>query len=304
MQLRIGTRGSKLALWQANHTKKLLEAIGIEVELVLYTTTGDVQQSQPLHEIGERGLFTKALDDAMLNGEIDLAVHSAKDLPTQLPTGIALVALGKREDPRDVLLSKGEEFDLDNLAAGITIGTSSMRRMAFLKHYLPHVKVVPMRGNVDTRVSKMLSGECDALLLAFAGVKRMGMSHLITRKLNVSTFTPAVGQGAIGITMLLAHPAVEAVRQVVNDRDTELAVLAERAFLRRLEGGCHSAIFALGTVVGDTLSLMGGVAAQDGSQVLRESADCNVEDAEFTGTQLAELLMQKGARIILHGKEN
>jgi hydroxymethylbilane synthase len=304
MNLKIGTRGSKLALWQANHIKDLLEANGIAVELVLYTTTGDVQQLRPLHEIGDKGLFTKALDDAMLRGEIDVAVHSAKDLPTQLPDGISLAVIGKREDPRDVLLSTGEEFDLDNVARGITVGTSSLRRQALLQHYLPHVKVVPMRGNVDTRVAKMQSGECDAIVLAYAGVKRMGLTHLITRKLNVATFTPAVGQGAIGITMPVGHPATDALRSLANDADTEVAVLAERAFLRVMEGGCHSAIFALGTVVGQTLSLMAGVAARDGSQVLREAADCHVRDAEETGRHLAELLMQKGARNILHGKEN
>jgi hydroxymethylbilane synthase len=304
MKIRIGTRASKLALWQANHVKSLLDANGFAAELVLYTTTGDLQQTKPLHEIGDKGLFTKALDDAMLNGEIEIAVHSAKDLPTELPEGISLSAIMKREDPRDVLLSNGEEFDLDNVAKGITIGTSSLRRQALVQHYLPHVRLVPMRGNVDTRVAKMQAGECDALILAYAGVKRMGLTHLVTRKLNVSTFTPAVGQGAIGITMPTGHAATAAVRQVVNDVDTEIAVRAERAFLRTLEGGCHSAIFALGTVVGGTLSLMGGVAAKDGSEVLRANLDADPADGEVIGRQLAEILLQKGARIIVHGKES
>lgn len=304
MKVRIGTRGSKLALWQANYVKEALEANGFEAELVLYTTTGDLQQSMPLHEIGDKGLFTKALDDAMLMKEIDLAVHSAKDLPTMLPDGIALSAILRREDPRDVLLSPGEEIDLDNLQNGITVGTSSLRRQALIMHYLPHVRLVPMRGNVDTRVAKMLAGECDAIVLAYAGVKRMGLTHLVTRKLNVSTFTPAVGQGAIAITMPTGHAATEAVRRVVNDLDTETAVLAERAFLRTLEGGCHSAIFALGTVVGDTISLMGGVAAKDGSQILRANLDAARVDAEATGIQLAEMLLLKGARTIVHGKES
>jgi hydroxymethylbilane synthase len=304
MNIKIGTRGSKLALWQANHVKALLEEAGFTAELVLYTTTGDLQQSKPLHEIGGKGLFTQALDDAMLTGEIDVAVHSAKDLPTELPDGIVLAALLRREDPRDVLLSPGEEFDLDNVRNGITIGTSSLRRQALLQHYLPHVRLVPMRGNVDTRVAKMLAGECDAIVLAYAGVKRMGLTHFVTRKLNVSTFTPAVGQGAIGITMLEAHPARAAVCAVVNDEDTASAVLAERAFLRTLEGGCHSAIFALGTVVAGTLSLIGGVAAMDGSQVLRANLDAAQADAEAAGRQLAEMLLQKGARTIVHGKES
>lgn len=304
MQIKVGTRGSKLALWQANHCKDLLEAGGFTVELVLYTTTGDIQQTQPLHEIGDKGLFTKALDDAMLRGEIDLAVHSAKDLPTVLPDGIALAAIMRREDPRDVLLSSGEEVDIDNLREGITIGTSSLRRKALLQHYLPHVRIVPMRGNVDTRVAKMLAGECDALVLAYAGVKRMGMTRYVTRKLNVSTFTPAVGQGAIGVTMPTAHPATDRVKAVLDHADTAAAVEAERAFLRTLEGGCHSAIFALGTVVGDTLSLRGGVAAMDGSEVLRAELDGPQAAAEAIGKQLAEMLLEKGARIIVHGKES
>ncbi len=303
-KLKIGTRGSKLALWQAQHVQAALEASGFLAELVLYTTTGDLQQSKPLHEIGDKGLFTKALDDAMLRGEIDLAVHSAKDLPTVLPDGIALSAILRREDPRDVLLSPGEEIDLDNLQSGITVGTSSLRRHALLQHYLPHVRVVPMRGNVDTRVAKMLAGDCDAIVLAYAGVKRMGLTHLVTRKLNVSTFTPAVGQGAIAVTMPDGHLSTAAVRQVVNDEDTEIAVHAERAFLRTLEGGCHSAIFALGTVVGGTLSLMGGVAAKDGSQILRANLDAASSDPEVTGIQLAEMLLLKGARTIVHGKES
>ncbi|MFN8394658.1 MAG: hydroxymethylbilane synthase [Bacteroidia bacterium] len=304
MNLRIGTRSSKLALWQANHVKDLLAEHGIAAELVLYKTTGDLQQSQPLHEIGGKGLFTKALDDAMLAGEIDLAVHSAKDLPTELPESILLMAVGKREDPRDVLLSMNEAHDLDNVAEGITVGTSSLRRIALLRHYSPHVRMVPMRGNVDTRVAKMQAGECDALLLAYAGVKRMGLSHLVVRKLNVSTFTPAVGQGALGLTMQEGHPSLERVRAVLNHRDTEVAVLAERAFLRTLEGGCHSAVFALGTVVGDILSFSGGVAAQDGSEVLRRNIDCHVSEAEEAATRLANDLLISGARTLLHGKES
>lgn len=304
MNLRIGTRSSKLALWQANHVKDLLAERGIAAELVLYKTTGDLQQSRPLHEIGGKGLFTKALDDAMLAGEIDLAVHSAKDLPTELPESILLMAVGKREDPRDVLLSLDEAHDLDNVAHGITVGTSSLRRIALLRHYSPHVRIAPMRGNVDTRVAKMQAGECNALLLAYAGVKRMGLSHLVVRKLNVSTFTPAVGQGALGLTMQDGHPALEQVRAVMNHPDTEAAVLAERAFLRTLEGGCHSAVFALGTVVGDILSFSGGVAAQDGSQVLRRNIDCHVSEAEEVATRLANDLLNSGARTLLHGKEN
>lgn len=304
MRLRIGTRGSKLALWQANHVKDILDAAGIEAELVLYKTTGDLQQVQPLHKIGDKGLFTRALDDGMLAGEIELAVHSAKDLPTTMPDGIVLSVIMQREDPRDVLLSTGEEIDIDNLNLPIRVGTSSLRRTAMLKHYVPHVKVVPMRGNVDTRIAKMLKGDCDALVLAYAGVKRMQATHHVRRKLNASTFTPAVGQGAIGITMPEGHPATARVRELLNHAETETAVLAERAFLRTLEGGCQSAIFALGTVVGKTLSLSVGLSSEDGTVMLREETDCDIADAEATGQRLAELLIEKGARKILDGKED
>lgn len=302
--LRIGTRGSKLALWQANHVKDILNAAGVPAELVLYKTTGDLQQDQPLHKIGDKGLFTKALDDAMLAGEIELAVHSAKDLPTKMPEGIELAVIMQREDPRDVLLSKGEEIDIDNFNQPIRVGTSSLRRTAMLRHYVPHVKIVPMRGNVDTRIEKMLRGDCDALLLAYAGVKRMGVTKYVTRKMNVSSFTPAVGQGAIGITMPQGHSLIPEMRALLNHRDTEVAVLAERAFLRTLEGGCQSAIFALGTVVGQTLSLNVGLASEDGQTFLRESIDCDTEEAENAGQRLAQLLIEKGARTILHGKED
>lgn len=304
MRLRIGTRGSKLALWQANHVKDLLDAAGIQAELVLYKTAGDLQQTLPLHKIGDKGLFTRALDDAMLAEEIDLAVHSAKDLPTSMPEGIVLSVIMHREDPRDVLLSTGEEIDIDNFNLPIRVGTSSLRRTALLKHYVPHVEVVPMRGNVDTRIAKMLDGECDALVLAYAGVKRMKATKHVRRKLNASTFTPAVGQGAIGITMPEGHPAIEKVRALLNDADTETAVKAERAFLRTLEGGCQSAIFALGTVIGKTLSLSVGLSSEDGKVVMREARDCDIADAEATGQQLAELLIEKGARKILDGKED
>ena len=168
MALRIGTRGSKLALWQANRVKDLLSAEGIASELVLYKTTGDINQSRPLHLIGEKGLFTKALDEAQLRGEVDLTVHSSKDLPSVLPEGLEIGAFLKREDPRDVLLAEAEDVDLDNFNRQLVIGTSSLRRGAFLRHYLPHCEVKLIRGNVDTRLAKMRAGEYDGILLALS----------------------------------------------------------------------------------------------------------------------------------------
>lgn len=302
MGLKIGTRGSKLALWQANLVKDLLEAGGHAAELVLYKTTGDIQQSQPLHKIGEKGLFTKALDEAQLRGEVDLVVHSSKDLPSVLPDGLEIGAFLKREDPRDVLLAVEEDVDLDNLSRKLIIGTSSLRRGAFLRHYLPHCEVKLIRGNVDTRVAKMEAGEYDGILLAYAGVKRMGMTGLIRRKLNVGTFTPAVGQGAIAVTVRSGEPALlEIIRPVLNHTETEYAVQAERALLRTLEGGCSTPIFGLATVQAETLSMHGGVARTDGTEILRDQIEGHVSEADQLGQRLANLLKSKGATLILNG---
>lgn len=298
--VRIGTRGSKLALWQANHVKDLLEAGGIQSELVLYKTTGDRVQDRPLHEIGERGLFTKALDEALMTGEVDLAVHSSKDLPSTPPEGLALSAVLHREDPRDVLLAIDPEVDLDNFTREFTVGTSSLRRQALLRHYAPHFKPSSIRGNVDTRVAKLQSGEFDAIVLAYAGVKRMGLTHLIRRKLNATTFTPAVAQGAVGVVTRAGDPLVPQLRAVLNDEPAEVAVTAERAFLRRLEGGCHTPVFALATAIGNTLSIEGGVAALDGSRLIRERLDGHTADAEALGYQLADTVLSLGAKQLLH----
>jgi hydroxymethylbilane synthase len=292
--IRLGTRGSKLALWQAEHVKQLLGRAGIAVEISIYKTEGDIKLGSSLQEIGGKGLFTKALDDALLAKEIDIAVHSCKDIPTEYDERLGIIAVPEREDPRDVLLAVNERVDLDNLADSLLIGTSSVRRTAFLRHYLPHVRTQVVRGNVDTRVAKMERGEYDGILLAYAGVKRLGLQHMVVRKLNVTTFTPAVGQGAIAIMGRLGDEAVtQAVRQAANHAASEIAVRCERAFLRRMGGGCSTPAFGLATVVGDTVSLSGGLAAEDGSAIWRDQADAPVGDAELVGQQLADIILQK-----------
>lgn len=301
MGIKIGTRGSKLALWQAEHVKALLEANGESVEIVIYKTTGDIEQERPLHLIGEKGLFTKALDEGLMNGEVDLAVHSTKDVPTGLPEGMEVCAFLKREDPRDVLLALDPVVDLDNHSREFVVGTSSLRRIAFISHYAPQFKTKLIRGNVDTRIAKMEAGEYDALILAYAGVKRMGRTDRVIRKLNVNTFTPAVGQGAIGVTARIGDPAGKRAGDLLNHEETSQAVRAERAFLRRLEGGCHAPIFALGTVVKGNISLSGGVAAEDGTIVYRDTVEGPVESAEQIGINLADIVLNKGARKILNG---
>ncbi len=291
-----------MALWQANRVKDLLAEGGIESELLLYKTTGDLQQNQPLHKIGEKGLFTKVLDDAQLNDEVDLVVHSSKDLPSVLPAGLTIGAFLKREDPRDVLLSDSEDVDLDNFSRPLVIGTSSLRRGAFMRHYLPHCEVKLIRGNVDTRVAKMQAGEYDGILLAYAGVKRMEMTHLVRRKLRVERFTPAVGQGAIAITVREDDAAtIQLIRPLLNHIETEIAVTAERALLRTLEGGCQTPIFALATVQEQTLSMHGGVARTDGSEVLRDRIEGHINEAGLLGERLANQLKSNGATNILNG---
>jgi hydroxymethylbilane synthase len=304
MGISIGTRGSKLALWQANHVKALLEASGHDVSIKIYKTTGDIQQDRPLHLIGEKGLFTKALDEGLINGEVDIAVHSSKDIPTRLPEGLEVCAFLEREDPRDVLLAMSPEVDLDNHSREFVVGTSSLRRTAFVGHYAPQFQTKLVRGNVDTRIAKMEAGEYDALILAYAGVKRMGRMDRVVRKLNVHTFTPAVGQGAIGVMARTDNPVYKDVREVLNHPETEWAVSAERAFLRRLEGGCHAPIYALGTITKDTLTLTGGVAAEDGSVVYRETVQGPVGSANDLGINLAEIVLNQGASTILHGKSS
>lgn len=301
MKIRIATRGSKLALWQTHHVRDVLVSRGQDVDLVTLKTTGDLQTDRPLHQLGAQGLFTKALDDAMLQEEADIAVHSAKDIPTNLPEGIELYAILEREDPRDVLLAINEDVDMDNFTRDFVVGTSSLRRQALLAHYSPHFHPKDVRGNLDTRIAKLEAGEYDALLLAYAGVKRMGYTHLIRRKLNVSTFTPAVGQGAIAITGRSGFAGREAVRSYFNHPETEAAVLSERAFLRLMEGGCHSAIFGLGTVVADNLVLQGGIASKDGKVILREQVEGPASEAERLGESLAKIIINSGGHQILHG---
>lgn len=294
MAIRIGTRGSKLALWQAEYVRQQLEGAGVSAEIIIYKTEGDLKLGVSLREIGGKGLFTKALDDALLAGEIDIAVHSAKDIPTDFDSRIGIIAVPEREDPRDVLLASNERVDLDNLADTLVIGTSSVRRQAFIRHYLPHVSTAVVRGNVDTRVAKMQNGEYDGIMLAWAGVSRLGLQHLVVRKMNPSTFTPAVGQGAIAVTALRSDDNVKTrVRPALNHLPSETALRCERAFLTTMGGGCSTPAFGLATVVGDTISFHGGIAEEDGSAIWRDQMDGPVADAEWVGQRLAEIILEK-----------
>ena len=297
MKLKIGTRGSKLALWQAETVKSELQNVGIEAELVLYKSEGDQNQTQALREIGGQGLFTKVLDNALLKGEIDLAVHSTKDMTSRLVSGLTIAAFLKREDPRDVLLSNDKSIDLDNLSRELVIGTSSMRRQAFLRHYSPHVTIKDIRGNVDTRIEKMEKGEYDGIILAYAGIKRLGLTDLIVRKLNVSSFTPPPGQGAVAVVMQEDHSSKEKIYQALNHPTTEKAMICERSFLRTIDGGCSVPAFGLATVIGDTLSFEGGMASEKKNSIVRESLDGSARDAESIGIEVGNKVLTKIERV-------
>lgn len=301
MHIRIGTRSSRLAVWQAEHIKTLLEAGGLTPELVLIETKGDLILDRSLSKIGSKGVFTQELEDQLRAGSIDIAVHSAKDLPSSLPNGLSIIAFTEREITNDVLVSRDKSLSLTN-GREFTIGTSSTRRVAMLKHFCPHVTTVDMRGNLQTRLRKLDEGQCDALLLAFAGVHRMGYDDLIVDRLPVSDFTPAVGQGSIAIEAAdsLAIDKINAIRQLTNHSLTESCLLAERAFLARLEGGCSIPSFALAQWTDDkTIELTGGLVSLDGSQLLRENFTSAPEEASSLGHELAESILAQGGDVLL-----
>lgn len=298
--LRIGSRGSALARWQAEHVAALLRERhpGLSVEIVIIVTTGDRILDAPLARIGGKGLFTKEIEEAMLDGRVDLAVHSLKDLPTTLPAGLALGAVLSRHDPSDALISaRGERFQ--DLPRGARIGTSSLRRRAQLLRARPDLVVETIRGNVPTRLKRAAPGDMDAVVLARAGVERLGLGAHITEILPAELLLPAPGQGAIGIEIRSGDTRVQGLLAGLQDPATRAAVDAERSFLRALGGGCQVPVGALAHVDGDGLSLDGMVADPDGGRLLRGARAGRTADAEVIGTGLAEELISLGAAEIL-----
>lgn len=289
MEVAIGTRGSKLAMWQTRHVQSHLSKANIGTRIQEIRTEGDLNQTTPLSQMGTVGLFTRALDIALVEGEVDIAVHSAKDVPAFWDERLEILAYLKREDPRDVLLSTSEEVHLENFNSSWVIGTSAMRRKALLSHYCPHVKIKDIRGNVDTRLQKLLDGEYDGILLAYAGVKRMGLQKYIRQKLNVSSFTPAVAQGVVAVACRKDLPAQQKdlIRSLMNDQATEYAVSCERAFLKTIEGGCKKAVFGLAQCVGNTLTIHGGMFSDDGANLYRAEGEGLPSEAESLGKQVA-----------------
>lgn len=306
MHIKIGTRGSKLALWQAHFVEKKLQDGGISTEIVIIETKGDKILDRALSKIGSKGIFTEELEDQLQSDGIDIAVHSAKDLQSDLGKAFEILAFTEREKANDVLISHNTSLSL-NQTEPFTIGTSSTRRIATLRHFYPHLKTVDMRGNLQTRLRKLEEGHCDALLLAYAGVHRMGYEDKIAEYLSLEEFTPAVGQGSIAIECAVSLDAdkKEIVGNLLSHVETSLCLRAERAFLHRLQGGCSVPLFALGTLVEGKINLTGGVVSLDGSEMLRRTVfEGSPAHPEKVGVALADELLNAGAGRILEKIKN
>jgi len=297
--LRLGTRGSALALWQANWTKRELEDRwpDSQVDLIPIKTTGDRIIDVPLAKVGGKGVFTKEIDEALLDGRIDLAVHSMKDVPFQLPDGIDFGAIPEREDARDACISQGAK--LHELKAGATVGTSSLRRQVQLRHHFPSLNLVMLRGNVDTRLRKLDAGDFDAIILALAGLKRLGHAGRVTQILDDDVMVSAVGQGALGIVCRSSDAATRQILQVLNDPPTQITVTAERGLLRALGGSCQVPIAGKATLAGDSLVIKGLVANLRGDRVIRCELSGTRERPLDLGLKLGEKLLSMGAGEIL-----
>ena len=303
----IGSRGSKLALWQAEWVQARLRELrpAADVRVEIFKTSGDRLQDVPLAVIGGKGVFTKELEEALLDGRIDIAVHSLKDLPTTLPAGLAITAITEREDPRDALVlpagAQSDEASLQSLPRGATVGTSSLRRQAQLKHLRPDVQLRDLRGNVDTRLRKLDEGQYDAVILASAGLRRLGFAARISASVPVNVMLPAVGQGALGIETRADDAETNALVAMLDDAPTRAACTAERALLRALGGGCQVPIAAHATISDGRLRLAALVAALDGTQLIRAALEDDVTRAETAGAALAANLRAQGADRLLAG---
>lgn len=298
--LRIATRKSPLALWQAEHVKqRLLDAHqGLSVELVTMTTQGDKILDTPLAKIGGKGLFVKELEQGMLNGEADIAVHSIKDVPMEFPEGLFLSTILKREEPCDAFVSN-EYNTLEDLPEGSVVGTSSLRRRCQLLDKRPDLKIKDLRGNVNTRLSKLDNGDYDAIILACAGLIRLEMKERIRQRISSELILPAVGQGAVGIEAREGDEETLALLSVLDDNDTRDRILAERAFNHQLQGGCQVPIACHAVLEGDQLKLRGLVGEPDGSRIIESANNGHRNQAEQTGIELADDLLSQGAKTIL-----
>ncbi len=300
MNIKIGTRGSKLALTQANFVaekiKKIMPETDIEISVI--KTSGDIMQDISLLKIGGKGVFVKEIEDALLSNAIDLAVHSMKDVPTEIPDGLEFAAILQREDARDILASR-DGRKIEQMPKGARIGTGSLRRSAQLLDMLPDAVIVPLRGNLDTRLKKIETEKLDGVIVAAAGMKRMGLVQRITQFLPVELMLPAVGQGALGLEVRTGDSELKKILAKLNHAPTNTEIAAERAFLRCLGGGCRLPIAALGKLEGDKLSLEGLVAAPQGSGIIRDKVKGTVFEAEELGKKLAEMILERGGKKFL-----
>ena len=303
-KLVIATRSSPLALWQANDIANKLKEAGFSTELKAIETIGDKKQDVTISKIGDKGVFTQELEEMLLKAEAHLAVHSAKDMPSSLPEGLEIVAFTKREKPVDVLVSEKRAFQLENKK--LIIGTASTRRVATLKRYFPEIETLTIRGNLQTRIRKMKEGQCDALILAYAGIYRMGYVDLISQELDIKVFTPAVGQGSMAIEIsgnLL--PAIKVrLQKLLQHPETALAINAERAFLRKMNGGCSIPVFGYANYKNGMLTITGGIISLDGKEEVREImieqiAVSEIDKAVLLGQKLGETILNTGGDSIL-----
>jgi hydroxymethylbilane synthase len=301
MKLIIGTRSSELALWQANFVKSELENNypDISVELKHVKTKGDKILDVALDKIGDKGLFTKELEVELLNGTIDLAVHSLKDLQTELPEGLKISTICKRHDVRDVFISNNKNMGLLDIPENATIATGSLRRRSQVLNLRPDLNIVDLRGNINTRIQKYLDSDWTGIILACAGVERIGLTEHIGSYLDTDQILPAVGQGALGIEIATGREDLKEILSKINDKETEIAVTAERAFLRGLGGGCQTPIAAFAERIDGKMLLKGLVASVDGRRVLRKECIFEDADANDAGKYLAEYMLEFGAEELL-----
>lgn len=297
--IRIGTRGSKLALWQAEHVAELIKPSGYTTEIVPLETKGDTMLDVSIAKIGSKGVFTEEIEAKLLDHTIDIAVHSAKDLSSELPEELEILAFTERELVNDVVVSSNKKFKLTD--KNISVGTSATRRVAFLKHFYPDAEAVNVRGNLQTRIRKMMEGECDALLLAYAGIHRMGHDDMIVEKLETSYFVPPVGQGSIAIEChkKLEFDKKEIIERWVNHSITEDCIRTERAFLKTLQGGCSIPSFGYAHLEGDLITLKAGIISLDGRRVVKVKRSAVPAEGKELGKNLALEVLQNGGAEIL-----
>ena len=297
--LRIGSRGSILARWQAESVRKqLFQLTGVEAEIIIIKTSGDKMQQAPLTQIGGKGIFIKELEEALLEEAVDLAVHSVKDIPTETPGRLHFPAVCRRDDVRDCLVSHTGTI-LANLKQGARVGTGSLRRQAQLRHYRPDLDFRDLRGNVDTRLRKVESGEYDAIVLSKAGLDRLGWSQKITEPISTDISLPAVGQGAIAIQSRVSDRDADEFLSKLDDMETRTAIIAERALLAALQGGCQVPLGAWARMERSELVMEAVVCSVDGAQYVREKATASPDQAAQLGEHLARVLAEGGARTIL-----